>query len=104
MEEPFVKFSAMAAVGMILGVVFFGGLWMTVRQMTFSRRPGLLFVASVAVRTFIVLAGIWYFAAGDAASMAACLAGFVGLRLLATHGGGILSDKLAAFFSRKETS
>lgn len=103
MEEPLVKYSAMVVVGMILGAVFFGGLWMTVRQMTVSRRPGLLFVASVAVRTSIVLVGIWYFAAGDAASMAACLAGFVGTRLLATHCVGVLSDKFTAVFRRKET-
>lgn len=98
MEEPLMKYGLMIVVGMVLGAIFFGGLWMTVRQMTTSQRPGLLFVSSVAIRTLIVLVGIWYFAAGDAISIGACLLGFIALRLLATHGGAIFG---ATFERRK---
>ncbi|MCP4855864.1 MAG: hypothetical protein GY903_15385 [Fuerstiella sp.] len=59
----------------------------------------LLFVSSVVIRTGIVLAGIWYFAAGDAGSMAACLLGFLGIRLLATHGTAVFGRA----FGRRES-
>lgn len=98
MDDPLMKYGLMIVVGMILGAIFFGGLWMTVRQMTTSKRPGLLFLSSVVVRTLIVLGGIWYFAAGDAASICACLLGFVALRLVATHGAAVFG---AAFGRRK---
>jgi len=100
MTDPVLKYSVMIAVGMLLGAVFFGGLWMTVQQMQRARRPGLLFVGSVLVRTATVLAGIWYFAAGDAKSMVACLLGFVGVRLLATHSAAVLGRA----FGRRESS
>lgn len=98
MDEPFMKFGLLIVLGMVLGAIFFGGLWMTVRQMTTSKRPGLLFLTSVAVRTSIVLVAIWYFAAGDATSICACLLGFVALRLLATHGVAVYG----AAFGRKK--
>lgn len=91
MIDPFMKYGVMVVVGMLLGAIFFGGLWATVRHMPRSRNPGLLFLSSVILRSAIVLAGIWYFAAGDAGSIAACLLGFVALRLLATHGAGIFN-------------
>lgn len=91
-------YALMVVVGMVLGAIFFGGLWMTVRQMPNSRRPGMLFLFSVVVRTTVVIGGFWYFAGGDAKSMLACLLGFIGLRLLATHGTAIFG---AAFGRRK---
>ena len=98
MDEPLVKHGLMIVVGMVLGAIFFGGLWMTVRQMTTSKRPGMLFLSSVVVRMLIVVGGIWYFAAGDAVAIGACLLGFIALRLLATHGGAIFR---ATFGRRK---
>lgn len=98
MGGELLHYGVTVVVGMILGAIFFGGLWMTVRQMAASKRPGLLFMTSVVVRTAIVLSGFWYFAAGDAIAMISCLTGFVGMRLLATHGTAILG---AAFGRRK---
>ncbi|MDA1230001.1 MAG: ATP synthase subunit I [Planctomycetota bacterium] len=97
MDGQLMKYGLMIVIGMIFGAIFFGGLWLTVRQMTTSKSPGLLFFVSVVVRTLIVLGGFWYFAAGDAVSIGACLLGFFGLRLLATHGGAIFG---AAFGKR----
>lgn len=86
MEEPFIRYGLLIVFGMVLGVIFFGGLWITVRKLPAARWPGLLFLGSAVIRTIIVLGGIWYFADGDATSIGACLLGFIGLRLLATHG------------------
>jgi len=88
MNDP-IHFGVMIVIGMLLGAIFFGGLWITVQHMHKSKRPGILLLASVIPRTAIVLAGIWYFADGSAMSIAACLAGFIGIRLLATHGATV---------------
>lgn len=102
MDEPLAKYALMIVVGMVLGAIFFGGLWMTVRQMTTSKRPAILFITSVLLRTAIVLAGIWHFAAGDPYSIAACLLGFIALRLLATHGASVFGNTSDASPGRKE--
>lgn len=98
MNEMLMYYGLMVAVGMVLGAVFFGGLWMTVKQMPTSKSPGLLFMASVVLRSAVVLAGFWYFGAGNAMAMGACLLGFIGMRLLSTHGTAVLG----AAFGRKE--
>ena len=48
------------AVGVWLGAIFFGGLWWTVRKGLSSRRPALLFVASLLLRMGMAIAGIYW--------------------------------------------
>ena len=98
MGTAFLQYGLMIVAGMLLGAIFFGGLWITVRQMHKSRSPGLLFVTSVVIRSAVVLCGIWFFSAGDAASITACLPGFVAIRLLATHGAAVFGNT----FGRRE--
>ena len=45
--------------GAVLGLVFFGGLWWTVRRGVTSPRPALWFVASLVVRLALTLVGIY---------------------------------------------
>ena len=51
-------------VGVLLGAVFFGGLWWTVRRALSSDRVALWFLGSFFLRILIVLAG-FYLACGD---------------------------------------
>ena len=44
------------AAGVLLGTMFFGGLWWTVHEGVTSKKPGLFYFASLAVRTVIALA------------------------------------------------
>lgn len=52
-----------AATGVAVGVVYFGGLWLTVRRLPTARRPALLTLASFLARAaaaglgFVVLPG-----------------------------------------------
>lgn len=85
MDGQLMQYGGMILLGMILGIIFFGGLWLTIRKMSTTTRPALLFMASVIVRSAVVLVAIWYFASHDAMSMALCLLGFIGIRLLATR-------------------
>ncbi len=71
--------------GGILGAIFFGGLWWTVRKGVSSERPALWFVASVVLRSGIVLVGFYLVSSGDWRRLPACLIGFVMAQLVVTR-------------------
>jgi F1F0 ATPase subunit 2 len=70
--------------GLLLGAVFFGGLWWTVQKGVSSKRPALWFVGSLLVRTSIAVAGFYFIARGHWQRLIVCLIGFVVARLLVT--------------------
>lgn len=45
--------------GFLLGVIFFGGLWCTVRNAVAARRPALWFIGSMMLRISIVTWGFY---------------------------------------------
>ena len=71
--------------GLLLGAMFFGGLWWTVRKGVSSKRPALWFVGSLLVRTSIALAGFYFIARGHWQRLIVCLIGFVVARLIVTR-------------------
>ncbi len=71
--------------GVLLGAIFFGGLWCTVRKGVSSQRPALWFLGSMLVRTGIVVAGFYVVSDGRWERLVACLLGFVIARLLVTR-------------------
>ena len=71
--------------GLVLGAIFFGGLWWTVRKGVSSRRPALWFLGSMLVRTGIVVGGFYLVSGGQWQRLVACLLGFVVARLLVTR-------------------
>lgn len=68
--------------GGILGVIFFGGLWWTVRKGASSKHPALLFFSSLMLRTSIALAGFYFVAGGHLNLLLLCLVGFVVARMI----------------------
>jgi len=92
MDNSYVTGVAMAVVGAGLGVFFFGGLWLTLKNLPDSKHPYLLTLSSAIVRTTVVIGGIWYFAAGDPVGIAAVLGGFIAIQLLATYRGSVNTD------------
>jgi F1F0 ATPase subunit 2 len=71
--------------GMLLGVLFFGGLWWTVQRGLSARQPALWFGASLLLRTVIVLAGFYIVAGTDWKRLMVCLFGFIFARLIMTR-------------------
>jgi F1F0 ATPase subunit 2 len=71
--------------GVLLGAVFFGGLWWTVRKGVSSQRPALWFLGSMLVRTGIVVVGFYVVSGGAWQRLVAALLGFVIARLLVTR-------------------
>lgn len=70
--------------GLILGVIFFGGLWWTVRRGLGSPRPALLFLSSALLRMGIVVAGFYFVSEGRWQRLLACMAGFILARVAVT--------------------
>lgn len=76
MSEPWgLIFAGIAGAG--LGVIFFGGLWWTVRKGMASARPALWFLGSLLIRMGLVLAGLYFVGAGDWKRLLASLIGFI---------------------------
>src|SRR5664279_892518 len=71
--------------GALLGAIFFGGLWWTVRKGFSSNQPALWFFGSLWLRTGIVLAGFYFIAGGHWERLLVCLLGFVTARLIVTR-------------------
>ena len=68
--------------GVLLGVMFFGGLWWTVRKGFSSKQPALWFFGSLLLRISIALAGFYFVSGGHWERLLVCLLGFVLARLI----------------------
>lgn len=90
-----IPFVAAAPAGFLLGLVFFGGLWWTVRALLGSRHPVLLTLASFWARTGLAVAGFLVVTGSRWENALLCLAGFLAARVLlgrylpadSVHGG-----------------
>jgi F1F0 ATPase subunit 2 len=71
--------------GIILGIIFFGGLWWTVQKGLTSSSPALWFICSLLIRTSITVTGFYWIAAGSWEKLLACLCGFLIPRFIVTR-------------------
>ena len=87
MNEVVHLISAFIAGGLI-GTIFFGGLWWTVRRGMTSRYAALWFTGSLVVRLSVTLAGFYWVGRDDWQRLLACLVGFVIARVVVTRWAG----------------
>lgn len=66
--------------GFLLGAVFFGGLWWTVRKGLSSRRPAFWFLGSLLLRTSTAIAGFYFVSDGRWERLLICMFGFFIMR------------------------
>ncbi|KIO48525.1 ATPase F0F1 [Nitrosospira sp. NpAV] len=74
--------------GILLGTIFFGGLWWTVRRGISSSRTGLWFMGSLLLRIGVVMTGFYFLLDLPGDSWKTLLAGLLGFtiaRLAATR-------------------
>ena len=71
--------------GIILGILFFGGLWYTVRIGLRSKKSSLIFMGSLVLRMAIVLLGFYFVGANNWQKMLVCLGGFLIARIVITR-------------------
>lgn len=68
------------AIGAVLGAIFFGGLWLTVRSALTATNPALRLLASQMLRMGVVLTGFYYVSGNGWQSVLLCLVGFLIVR------------------------
>ncbi len=71
--------------GVGLALLYFGGLWLTVRQLPRVRRPALLLIGSFMARIVVFLAGLFLVTNGRLELLAVSLGGFLCCRGLLIH-------------------
>ena len=76
MNEPLSLASALVA-GVLLGAIFFGGLWWTVRRGVSSKQVSLWFLGSMLLRTCIALLGFYFVLGGNWKRLLTGLLGFI---------------------------
>ncbi|QDU98930.1 N-ATPase subunit AtpR [Lignipirellula cremea] len=76
MNEP-VSWILPLAAGVLLGAMFFGGLWWTIRKGLTSRHPAAWFLGSQLLRMSVALTGFYLVAGGHWERLLVCLVGFL---------------------------
>jgi F1F0 ATPase subunit 2 len=68
--------------GVTVGMMFFGGLLWTVKKVSSSKHPGLLFAGSLLLRIGLALIAFFFIGGGNWQRLVVCLIGFVLGRML----------------------
>ncbi len=69
-------------VGLLAGLIFYGGLWWTVQKVLVSKRPGLLFLSSYLLRTTFVLVSFVLVIDGNLLRLLFCFISFIIARII----------------------
>jgi len=73
------------AIGIFLGLLFFGGLWWTVRHSLSSPAASVWLIGSFPLRMIITVGGFYFVSLGDWRRLLACLLGFLIARIGVTR-------------------
>jgi len=68
--------------GILLGLFFYGGLWLTVRRLPAARYPFALTLGSLMLRAVVTLAGFFFIIGGRWQNAIVALLGFTAARFL----------------------
>ncbi|MEO6684408.1 MAG: ATP synthase subunit I [Dyadobacter sp.] len=68
--------------GLILGIIFFGGLWITVRNTLGTNYVAIWMLGSALIRTAVVLAGFYFISQGSLPRLLVSVTGFIAARFL----------------------
>ncbi len=63
--------------GLLLGTLFFGGLWFTVKKIVNAKMPVIWVISSFVFRVGITLVGFYYISFGNWQRLLICLLGFI---------------------------
>jgi F1F0 ATPase subunit 2 len=83
-----VTFLLATGAGGVLGGLFFGGLWWTVRRALASKHAALWFLSSLLLRTGITVGGFYFVSSGQWLRLLACLIGFTIARFIVVRLAG----------------
>lgn len=80
--DKIILFSLILLAGLIIGLGYFGGLWLSVKQLSTARHPALLLLASWGVRLGLAMFSFFFLMGGQWERLIVCLIGFLGGRIL----------------------
>lgn len=80
--NEYIYFIGALIAGILLGFIFFGGLWFTSRKSLTSKNPAALVLGSFIFRTGILLVGFYFISDGNWKRTLICLLGFIIARIL----------------------
>jgi F1F0 ATPase subunit 2 len=69
----------------LLGLLYFGGLWATIRLLPGASRPRTLWFCSFCLRTVMALGGLWVVLRQDLVAFFITLAAFFAVRMVMTR-------------------
>lgn len=81
------------AAGFVLGILFFGGLWLTVKKAMISKRPALWFISSLLIRVSITLIGFYYLSQGSWKNLLIAVSGFIIARTIIIYQTKSIEEK-----------
>jgi F1F0 ATPase subunit 2 len=84
MSETSILIMALLA-GVMLGMIFYGGLWWTVRRGVSSKFSNVWLLGSFPFRAIIAVGGFYLVSRGDWRSLLVCLLGFLIARICVTR-------------------
>lgn len=85
MMSEFLLKTAVFLFGVLLGTIFFSGLWLTVRTAVSTEGSVIWLLISRVLRTALVLSGFYLVSGTGWQSMLVCLVGFIASRPLVTR-------------------
>ncbi len=71
--------------GVVLGVFYFGGLWLTVRRLSIVNHQALWMISSFFIRNLLVVVGFYPVVVQGWQQTLICLAGFIVIRFIMTQ-------------------
>jgi F1F0 ATPase subunit 2 len=78
--------------GLLLGLFYFGTLWLTLQRLSRAKRPELLTLGGFFIRTGLTLVGFFFVMAGHWERAASCMVGFLVMRKLMANRYGPLKQ------------
>ncbi len=82
MNEWAITLTPVFLLGVVLGLLYFSGLWITVQKLPHVHRPALWMVFSFVLRHLLVVSGFYLIVEGQWQRVIACLLGFLLIRLV----------------------
>ena len=71
--------------GFVMGTLFFGGLWVTVKKAVAAKIPAIWFFCSFILRVSVVMLGFYYISPRGWKPLVISLLGFIFARIVVTH-------------------
>lgn len=87
--------------GVVLGILFFGGLWFTVKKSVTAKRPALLILGSFFLRIGATVIGFYFIGGNNWQRFLGCLLGFILARFIVLYVTKTMNTKQLNF-TKKE--